>query len=713
MLLPVLQFGPFELDRARYELRRAGLRVKLQPVPMDLLILLVDRRGELVTRDEIVSHLWNAQVEVDAERSVNTAIRKVRRALGDDADRPRFVETVVGKGYRFLAPVTPADDSRAATPPLGAALSQTDVPPSRPAGLSSPLPEAVTRRWRIGAAAIGLSLLAGIAIGLTSTLHRPEPMRITPFTAMPGSESAPSFSPSGNQVAFTWESETGDRRHLYVKDIAAGSAVRLTPESELDSDPAWSPDGRWIAFLRQTKEAQLAVYAVAALGGQERQIRILSHLKRFRPAWSPDGSSLAILDADPPSSPLGAFLISLDSASIRRLTPATLSGIGDSAPAFSPDGSAFAFLRTSGRSESSAVFTIPVKRNGVPAGSPRKVAATIVDFLDVQWSGDGHSFICSTRTGLVRLPLAGGAVERLPFLDVGQLSVARGGGRVVFAREVRDTDIVRIPGPGTAGSFARLITSTRRDGGAKYSPDGSRIVFASGRTGTDQIWTAGSNGETAMQLTSLPGGSAGSPRWSPDGRRIAFDVSRDGLGQIYVIGAQGGAALPITAGSFSNVRPSWSADGNWIYFGSNRSGAWEIWKARSDGKEAPVRVTQGGAREAFEDSRGSFLYYAKPTPVTGIWRVPTAGGSPEQVTSGGSQGRWAIGRRGLYYLNEQNELELLDLQTRRSIAIPTPGLRLGFGFGGGVLGIAPDDLSILVTALSRTESDLALIENFR
>ena len=106
-----VRFADFELDLQAYALRRRDGAVKIEQMPMDLLILLVQRAGELIVRDEIRSALWTDGVNVEYDSAINTAIRKIRRALGDDADKPRFIETVVGKGYRFIAPVegiTPA-----------------------------------------------------------------------------------------------------------------------------------------------------------------------------------------------------------------------------------------------------------------------------------------------------------------------------------------------------------------------------------------------------------------------------------------------------------------------------------------------------------------------------------------------------------------------------------------------------------------------------
>src|SRR5258705_12168107 len=107
-----LKFDDLELDLGSYQLRRNGSVIKLERIPMELLILLASRNGQLVSREEIIEKLWGKDVFVDSEHGVNTAIRKIRNALHDDPEEPRFIETVVGKGYRFVAPLATAPEER-------------------------------------------------------------------------------------------------------------------------------------------------------------------------------------------------------------------------------------------------------------------------------------------------------------------------------------------------------------------------------------------------------------------------------------------------------------------------------------------------------------------------------------------------------------------------------------------------------------------------
>jgi len=102
----VFHFGDFTLDQSCYRLQRGERIVRLERRPMELLFLLIEKRGELVSREEVADRLWGTDVFVDIDQGINTAVRKVRRVLRDDPEKPRYIETIVGKGYRFAAPVT-------------------------------------------------------------------------------------------------------------------------------------------------------------------------------------------------------------------------------------------------------------------------------------------------------------------------------------------------------------------------------------------------------------------------------------------------------------------------------------------------------------------------------------------------------------------------------------------------------------------------------
>src|SRR5512143_3952694 len=111
----ILCFGSFEVDIVSGELRRQGLKIRLQDQPFRLLVLLLERAGDVVTREEVREKLWPADTHVDFDHSLNTAVRKLREALGDSSESPRYVETIARRGYRFVAPVAPLPARQAAS----------------------------------------------------------------------------------------------------------------------------------------------------------------------------------------------------------------------------------------------------------------------------------------------------------------------------------------------------------------------------------------------------------------------------------------------------------------------------------------------------------------------------------------------------------------------------------------------------------------------
>src|SRR6266853_2865180 len=157
---PVKFGGDLELDPRAYELRRAGRPLKLERIPMELLLLLVERRGQLVTREQIIERIWGRDVFLDADTSINSAIRKIHQVLKDDPEEPKFIQTVTGRGYRFIggvtdvAPLTLAPPSQAPVGPNQGLQSAGD--------LASPA-ETITQVRRLGVRFHGRAAQAAVA----------------------------------------------------------------------------------------------------------------------------------------------------------------------------------------------------------------------------------------------------------------------------------------------------------------------------------------------------------------------------------------------------------------------------------------------------------------------------------------------------------------------------------------------------------------------
>ena len=272
----LVRFGVFELDTRTRELRKRGTKLKLPEQSIQILATLLERGGELVTRDELQKKLWPNDTIVEFDHSINAAIKRLRQALGDTAETPRFIETLPRRGYRFIYPV-PSETGQPNESPK-------DNPPPR-------------RRWLSSAAAAGLAILAvsgAVWVGKRTNAgsRTPQPSRENPLISLPGAVSSPSFSPDGKQVAYSWrDAEGAGGAGMYVKLVEAGTALRLTNPPQDDHTPKWSPDGQWVAFWRHLPPNS-GVHVVSALGGSARRITGLESCGGLD--WLPDGQHLLV-----------------------------------------------------------------------------------------------------------------------------------------------------------------------------------------------------------------------------------------------------------------------------------------------------------------------------------------------------------------------------------------------------------------------------------
>lgn len=248
------QFGIFELNPHTRELRKLGVKLKLQGQPLQILVLLLEHPGEIVTREEIQKWLWPLDTYVDFDKAINSAMRKLRDALGDSADNPRFIETVARRGYRFIAPVL-----RPVAVGRDQAITGTSKEQIEPAVPKDHF------RWAVPAAIAGMAL-AGIGLGVWIAKNKATqpPAPPAPLTSYAGFQLFPSFSPDGTRVAFSWGDPGKQPSNIYVKMIGPGQPLRLTRNPSGDFAPVWSPDGRFIAFLRAIDHQRSAVIAVPA-----------------------------------------------------------------------------------------------------------------------------------------------------------------------------------------------------------------------------------------------------------------------------------------------------------------------------------------------------------------------------------------------------------------------------------------------------------------
>src|SRR2546425_276249 len=616
-------------------------------------------------------------------------------------------------------------DAKAAQETKTDSLSQTSgVAELRPTSSAEYIVNEM-RRHKKGFVLASALILAIAALGLyklidrRSSNSRAPTLKIVPFTSFPGRKSEPAFSPDGRQIAFTWDGEKGDNVDIYVKLIGEGTPLRLTTDPAPDRNPTWSPDGRFIAFVRVLKDEK-ALMTIPALGGPER--KVTSFKGNPYATWSPDGKYFAIDSSDSADELSNIFLVSAETGEKRKLSTSPMQFNGDRGAKFSPDGKWIAFIR----SLNYAVDDIYII--AVSGGEPRRLTNDKVDIQGLDWTADGREIVFSSIRGgpfgLWRVSASGGSPEALPGVGENALipRISRQGNYLAYVYNKFDWNIWRRPGPNATDEDApptKLIASTRWDIQPKYSPDGKRITFVSDRSGNSEIWVADSDGSRPIQVTNFGGGVAGIPRWSPDGQQIAFDARSTGSSDIYVVNADGGSPRQLTTEPSADIVPVWSKDGRWIFFGSDRSGDWQIWKIPSPGGEA-VQVTKDGGYASLA-AMDAFIYYtrtsgavaAKKSSEPGVWRAPVDGGEEirvfDQVVFPVSL---FVTENGVYFTTRGPSTSstiafysFSNKQTTRLFSIDK--------IGPAGLSASPDGKWIVWSQVDQVDNDIMLVESFR
>lgn len=536
----------------------------MQEQPLRVLEILLERPGELVTRQELRQRLWPSDIYVDFELGLNGAIKRLRLALGDNADNPRFIETVTKSGYRFIAPVQPVSTEKQDAEPVAPNAPQT----SGTAAAAKPALQATSesRSWR------KRFVIAGsiVAILVLAYFLRP-PMPALQVTRIV------KLSNSGH--AWVGESLLSDGARLYYTEATIGTGYRLReillngnednivkglPPNSLIR--GLSPDHTtFLAISRLEDQSLSPVWVVPVVGGPARR---LGNFLSNDVAWSPDGSSLALGREN-------QLLIS-DPEGRQVQTLATVSG-QIFFPRWSPDGRRLRFSVADARGQY-AIWE--VLRDGASlhqltfnwTGSPMESLG--------EWTADGRYYVfTSRREGVSNLWAIDDTSDWLHRRRREPVQLTAG--PMSYYRPLPSHDGTRIFALGMelAGELLRYDVAqkdfTQFLGGRSadhlaFSHDGRWVAYVTYPEGT--LWRSRSDGSQALQLT-FPPSRAMNPHWSPDGKRILFVIRRSGeMPKLYTISAEGGNPEPVLSETHAQSSPGWSASGDSIVYGRDPDG---------------------------------------------------------------------------------------------------------------------------------------------
>jgi len=649
--MPVLdaktRFGPFELDARTGELRSNGTRIKLQGQPISVLQILLETPGELVTREQIRERLWSSDTFVDFDHNLNTAIKKLRQALGDEAETPRYIETIPRYGYRFIGQVEKNAAPEAAAPRPGTGEGAAGPAPGKDSRLRRALP------WALCAAAL---LLA--AYFAFRPVPRPNVIEFTvpaPDNSdfVLGGES--SISPDGRNLAFITSGGPGTPDALWVRPLDSLIDHRI-PGTEGAAFPFWSPDSQQIGFFANGKLKKAAVWGGApqvlcdAVGtGTWNRDGVILFDNRDKLYRVPDsgGTSTLVLAPDP-----------------------ALQGVFFIFPQFLPDGRHFLFRKYQSLSQQSLLEAGSLDSKEVvelgPVGTHAFYAAPgYILYLDQGWLM-ARPFNASVLrfTG----PAAALAPNITPLAgQSGYFSVSNAG---VLAYQ---------PSPGLTSDELSWISRAGQKLGTvgeagmysnpAVSPDGSRVAVGVGNPGQRNIWVYDLKRGTDARFTFSSADDTG-PIWTADGSRIFFSSTRGGNRDIYEKAATGQGGEQLVFHSFDQTKyvNDVTPDGRYAIYDTGIGRADELWTLPllGDGKPAPFVQGGYGAHSASFSPDGRFVAYA--SSETGRMEIyvetfPQRTGKWQISSSGGAGPSWRRDGKELYYLAQDGQLMAVPVDT--------------------------------------------------
>jgi len=551
----VRRFGAYEFDLRTGELRKQGMRIRLEGQPIAILTLLLDRPGELVTREELQKKLWPADTFVDFEQSLNAAIKRLRAALGDDADNPHFIETLPRRGYRFIVSVEGvsagatrpsrtdvpssgrqpiAIDSRAVLPlenasddALDEVLAGTPEPASGVTATSVPFWQRALP-WAVAAC-----LSIAVALGLVFVHFREKPhasaapVQRYEFTAPdPSVTAVGALSPDGTRLVLRSSVGTGPR--LWLRRMDSLEAHPLEGSEGANAAPFWSHDSRFIVFGTENGK----VKKIDTEGGPA-QVLCDSGNDVVGGFWTPDSK---IVFADPSRS--GLWKVPAAGGACSPLPGFEHAGNPRVYfPVLLPDGRHF--LYTSGSGASSDVYLGSLDSKLGHQSSKKLLSAIAAVYapspndptlgnLVLAWSVPNTNTytVLAQPFDLQKLEVVGEPVPIAQQVSSVSLSL---NGTLVYVSGAPATGTSQLTLFDRAGKILGTVGETAAYDSVAFSPDGKRVVAAQpSQSGSENLWMMDLVRGTNTRFT-FDSGIDLHPVWSPDGNHIAFASTRGGV----------------------------------------------------------------------------------------------------------------------------------------------------------------------------------------
>ncbi len=631
-----MQFGPYRLDAETGELWKAGVRLRLQDQPFRVLLALLDKPGELVTREDLRQRLWPDDTYVDFDHALTTAVKKLRRALGDSALRPHYIETLPRRGYRFVGELRSDQDASGASE-------------------AAANPGLMRQRNLLAFAAAAMALLAVFAFlrDPDQVEGRVESRTVRKFSfsaAVAGSRrtATAAISPDGRHIAYIG----GEDRSIWIRDIDAEEPRRLD-RTVGARGVFWSPDSQFLGFAQGS-----ALRSVSIHGGPLTELCQLLDDSFFGGAWEPGGDEIYFAAGSPPAifrvaarggQPEQAFDQVVTEAGGGNFEPAFVYGVGRRR----------LLIFTAGGPGHSELFVQDLDNGEEKRLGQGRSAA---------FSPSGHILF---QSGFDAGIWAVGFDPRLIETTGPATPVAENGGRPSVSSDgtliYQDIDPLlprQLTWRDRSGKLlGRIGPSDASVRTPAVSPDNRRVAYRRMEQGNNDIWVRDLETGVESRVSFDPVLDL-DPTWSPDGRRLAWRSDRDGNAEIVSRAADGSSDVEVLVATTAAERP-----GDWlpnnagmVYSRSDLEAGSDIWIMETGSPELqprPLFTTPFNEFSPRLSPDGRLLAYCSDetgSPEVYVRAFPDGRKGWQVSRGGGCQPRWSRDSGELFYVDDHNGL---------------------------------------------------------
>ena len=667
------QIGEFLLDPSSHELISESSTSMITTKMLDVLLTLLVKRGDVVTRDEIYEMVWG-DIQV-SEQLVARAISDLRKALSDDAKSSHYIETLPKSGYRLIADVKEVNRS-----------SKINVNP-------------ISSKYLLAFMIVVSIIIVSVFIfqlnkqstnQITNQSNKqsnnsPEKILKTPIktstetqlTSRSGVETAPMLSPDGKQLIYSYRASALDFWQVYIKDLSTGTQQKLNTIKADQFAPRFSRDGKKVIFTQyqdknNSSTCSLIIYTIITDAYKKLDASCSARFP-MSSDWDID-AKWVIYTHDIDKQKRGLVAVNVENGVIKTLTVPPRQGMTDYSPRVSTDGDKLIFVRGQLKpNHRSSLMTMALTLDeNTSRNETIQLTNKDINIYGLSWKNNNQILYINNSgdiNGLRLYDLTDNSDLFLKSIGMHRIDYHKASSSLLFARKSQVSDIYRINLNDSAEQLAEtVISSTKHDTQPRLSPDSKYLAFITDRAGHEQVWISDNLGKNQHKLSSFPDLKISDISWSPDSKSLLISLRTAGKNYLYKIQVNNSKVVLLDTAHVEINDARWSNQQDWLIASCKVKEDWYVCRLPSVGGDFELLNDAIGV-SPYVPIDSDYIYFSRERD--GLWRIPSNGGKSEVVWRDFPEHSWknfALFEQDLFYIKQHSQSQNIEIVRRDLIS---------------------------------------------